>query len=143
MIRQHLHWILLTCAAAAFGLSGCRDSGPKHWPVVGKVTFQGKPVSEATIRFSNPATGVDVIAKLGPDGAYVVDTARGRGLPEGSYQVDITPIAPVPPGGMLGPPPPLPNRPDIPERYRQTSSSGLSLAVKSDTNTFDVEMLPK
>lgn len=131
-------------AAVAFGLSGCGDSGPKHWPLVGKVTFKGKPVSEATIRFSKPDAGVDIIATLGPDGAYAVDTARGAGLPEGTYQVAIIPApAKAPQGPMLGPPTPAPKRPDIPERYRQTMSSGLTMTVKPGNNSFDVDMLPK
>ena len=87
---SHIDW--RTCfAIAALALSGCGQSGPKPCQITGKVTFQGKPVSAASIRFSNPRAGVDITAKLDDHGKYTVATARGTGLPEGTYAVAIMP----------------------------------------------------
>lgn len=123
-------------------LLGCGNSGPKAWPVTGKVTYQGKPVSAASIRFSNPQAGVDLLTKLDADGKYAVVTANGPGLPDGTYQVAIMPTAKSAPIGTFGPPPTV-KRPDIPEKYRSPSTSGLSITVKSAASNFDVDMRPK
>ena len=128
-------------AAMMIVMVGCGRSGPASHPVYGKVTFQGKPVASGLIRFSNPGAGIDIMADLQAEGAYSVKTARGTGLPEGNYQVAIEPPridAPV--GTMVLPP--QPKRPDIPQRYRRLSSSGLALTVQPGQNSYDVDMRP-
>jgi hypothetical protein len=122
-------------------LLGCGKSGPKALPVTGKVTCQGKPVSAASIRFSNPQAGVDLLAKLDADGKYAVVTANGPGLPEGTYQVAIVPDVKNAPVGTFGTPPAI-NRPDIPEKYRSPTTSELSVTVKSAAADFNVDMRP-
>ena len=98
MIRQYLHLLLLACTA----LGGIRTvgpaaiQGPKHWPVAGKVTFQGKPVSKRHDPFQQSRDRrLTSSPSSAPTAPYVIDTARGPGLPEGSYQVDITPVSPA------------------------------------------------
>ena len=123
---------------AMLTLLGCGKSGPKALPVAGKVAFQGKPVSAASIRFSNPQAGVDLLAKLDADGKYTVATATGPGLPEGIYQVAIMPDVKGAPVGTFGTPPII-NRPDIPEKYRSPATSGLTITVKPGAD-FDVKL---
>ena len=125
----------------AFGMAGCGANGPKLSPVSGRVTFQGKPVAAGMVRFSNPSAGVDIMANLQPDGTYSVRMAKGSGLPEGTYAVAVEPPRVDAPVGAMTLPP-APNRPDIPTKYRQPSTSGLTLTVKSGSNVFDVEMQP-
>ena len=135
-----------TCfAVMALMLFGCGQSGPKYWPVSGKVTFRGKPVVAASIRFSNPGAGVDVVAELDADGQYVI-IGEKTGLPEGMYQVAVVPklnydnIQQTPGGLVIPSSMPSMNRPDIPTRYHDPATSGLTMTVKPEPNAFDVEM---
>lgn len=136
-----LKWTMaVVLTAVVFG--GCGGSGENLQPVSGKVTFQGNAVAAGTMRFSNPQTGIDMTADLRPDGTYEAMRAHGAGLPEGTYQVAVMPprLSPV-----VGPMKVLPKPPDcrdIPAKYRQPSTSGLTLTVKSGTNRFDVDMQP-
>lgn len=126
-------------AVAVIAISGCGQSGPKLRPVSGKVTFQGKPVVEGSIRFSNPRAGVDIVAKLGADGTYAVAMARGAGLPEETYQIAIVPNRKSAPTGTFVASP-EPNPSDIPPKYRDPATSGLTMTVKPESNVFDVDM---
>lgn len=132
---------LVVLGAGVLGLGGC-GSGQKLGRVHGKVTFQGKPVSEGIISFSNREKGVFLTAKLSADGSYELVTAQGRGLPLGTYQAAINPpLVDAPLGPALGPPK-VPAYPNIPEKYRKPETSGLTLTVKEGDNPFDVDMTP-
>jgi hypothetical protein len=122
-------------------LMGCGRSGEKPQPVSGRVTFQGKAVAAGMIRFSNPQAAIDIMANLRPDGAYEVLMARGAGLPTGTYQVAVMPPMVERPIGM-GQAPKPPVCADIPAKYRQPSTSGLTLTVKPGRNVLDVDMQP-
>lgn len=123
------------------GIAGCGEKGQRLSPVSGKVTFQGKPVAKGTIRFSSPQAAVDILANLQSDGTYNVRMARGAGLPEGTYKAAIVPPqASAPVGTMTLPPPP--SCPDIPEKYRNPSTSGLTLTVKPGGSPFNIDMQP-
>lgn len=129
-------------AGMIVGAVGCGRNAPAIYSISGKVTFQGKPVEAGMIRFSNPALGVDIMAHLQSGGCYSVKTAKGDGLPEGTYRVAIEPPridAPV--GAMV--PPQQPECLDIPTKYRNISTSGLTLTVQPRSNAFDVDMARK
>ncbi len=130
-----------------FCLVGC--GGPKKvlGRVAGKVTFKGQPVTDGLIVFANREKGVFILAEIGPDGSYNVETADGFGLPPGTYRVSITPpVSDAPVGEM--PKMPKPGAyDDIPEKYRRAETSGLTLTVEEtkeaeDVNRLDVDMQP-
>jgi hypothetical protein len=122
-------------------MAGCGPHQQIH-PVSGTVTFQGKPVTAGTIRFCNPQAVVDMTAQLQSDGRYEVLMAKGAGLPEGIYQVAVMPPGvELPPGPMKERPKPK-EYPNIPLRYRQPSTSGVTLSVKSGDNRLDLDMQP-
>jgi hypothetical protein len=123
-------------------LAGCGDSHPTPQPVLGRVTFQGKPVAAGMIRFSNSQATIDIMADLHPDGAYEVMMARGAGLPERTYQVAVMPPRVERPVGMDQPSTKPPACLDIPAKYRQMSTSELTLTVKPGNNVLDVDMQP-
>ena len=149
ILRELLHRRQITrfvgFVIMALMLWGCGRSGPKYWPVNGRVTFQGKPVAKASIRFVNLKLAIDVLAKLDADGRYEILSGKKMGLPEETYQVAVVPDVDTSnfkttKGGLVvstGPPPPPPN---IPERYHEPDTSGLTLTVKPESNTFDVDM---
>lgn len=132
-------------------LSGCRPSGPAYWPISGKVTFQGTPVAIGQIHICNAKAGIDIIESLDANGQYTIVTGRKQGLPEGEYQVAIIPkldfsrMKCEPNGRPI--PSTMPseaerNPPNIPRKYRDPATSGLTLTVKSGANLFDIDMQP-
>jgi hypothetical protein len=141
----------LCLAAIALTLLGCGRSGPAYWSIGGKVTFQGKPVGSASIRFCNPKAGIDVVESLDAEGQYTVVTGDRKGLPEGPYQVAVMPkldfskLKCEPDGRPI--PSTMPssserNPPNIPQKYHDPATSGLTVTVKPASNTFDVDMQP-
>jgi hypothetical protein len=140
---------LLCSAAVLASFWGCGQSGPAYWPISGKVTFQGKPVSVGQIRFCNPKAGIDVVESLDSGGKYAIIMGNRRGLPEGEYQVAIIPkldfsrmksdehLRPIP---STMPSEAERNPPNIPKKYHDPITSGLTVTVKPEPNTFDVDM---
>ncbi len=141
--RLGMSRVLLTMTIGAVGIGGCGSSSDVPiGKVFGTVTFQGKPVSEGLICFSNPSQGVYINANLKSDGTYVVEMAEDFGLPEGTYRVAImSPPVDVPVGGTA-PPPAARQFPNIPHKYHIPETSGLTLRVKEGDNPFDVDMKP-
>jgi hypothetical protein len=136
-------WRLLSVFLLAV-LCGC-GSREQLGDVTGQITFQGKPVTKAVIHFSNPTKGIFIAAESNAMGQYVVEMAKGRGLPAGTYQVSISPASPVPTKAVpaTGPLPKsikAPESPDIPPKYRDSKTSGLTLTVVDGQNCFDVKM---
>ena len=108
--------------------------------IAGKVTFQGTPLSEGLVFFSNNDKGIHMSGEVKPDGSYEIITAKGAGLPLGTYQVRVRPpLEPLPAGiGLVAPK--SKEHPNIPAKYREYETSGLTITVKDGTNQFDIPM---
>jgi hypothetical protein len=147
--HRHASVTLLCLAAIALTLLGCGRSGPAYWPVGGKVTFQGKPIGIASIRFCNPKAAFDVVESLDAKGQYTVVTGDRKGMPEGQYEVAVMPkldfsnvkcdkdgfpLLSTMPSALER------NPPNIPAKYHDPATSGLVVTVKPESNTFDVDM---
>jgi hypothetical protein len=128
---------LLACGA------GCGEETPPYGTVAGRVTLAGKPVSEGSVVFSSPETGVARMANLDPDGQFIVRSFDLPGLPVGEYGVAISPhrvssgeFRPVEPAaaglGMV----------IVPQRYREPETSGLVRQVEIGENKFDIPLEP-
>jgi hypothetical protein len=103
------------------------------------VTYEGRPVKDGLVLFSNDELGIHMTAEI-DQGRYEVVTSRARGLPPGEYQVAIAPpIVDHPVGPIQEPPRPLISR-DIPERYHDARTSGLSVGLVDGDNTADFEL---
>src|SRR5437868_1895377 len=73
---------LLPALLSLVVFAGCpSSSGPPRYKISGKVTFQGQPVEEGNITFSEPTTGQVNEGPLGPGGTYATE------IPAGSYKV--------------------------------------------------------
>jgi hypothetical protein len=125
---------------SAFAVFGCKPA-EKLGRIGGKVTFQGKPVSEGLVLFSCIDKGVNMNGQLKEDGAYEIIMAKGAGLPLGTYKVCVSPPPAFFPIGEKAPPKPK-QYPNIPAKYRSFESSGLTVTVKDGDNPFDIEMKP-
>ncbi|MGE3805506.1 MAG: carboxypeptidase-like regulatory domain-containing protein [Gemmataceae bacterium] len=121
-------------------LPGCAQPQEQLGKLTGKVTFQGQPVKEGVVIFSNAAKGVHMTANLNEQGTYTVEMAKGFGLPLGTYAVSVSPpIVDLPTGSA---PPPVKEHPEIPLPYRDPKTSGLSVTIVDGDNTFDIDMQP-
>jgi hypothetical protein len=115
---------------------GCGKSDPPAEIVTGRVTYKGKPVVGAGIRFYESRIGFGLVANLDADGRYVTPSP----LPVGEYQVSITGAQPGGPE-IPGAPPPSPIPPAyVDEGYRDGSTSGLDARVSSKSTTFDYDI---
>lgn len=141
MIERPLGRWFGALALAAVVIPGC-GRGEVLGKVYGQVTFQGRPVTAGVIVFSNAEKGVHITADLTREGRYVVEMAKGYGLPLGDYQVAINPPLPdTPPVGPI-PKSKIKEYPEIPPKYRRAEMSGLTLTVREGENPFDVDMRP-
>jgi hypothetical protein len=137
---RHAPFDLLGLAAvlAAVGLSGC-DSGPPRGEVRGTVTFHGKPVTEGTVMFINPAgTGGGGEAELRPDGTYEIT----GGLIVREYVVIISPAMHMVDTSPGKTPPSLEEKPalNIPRKYRVQATTPFRAKVEKGPNTFAFDM---
>ena len=123
-----------------FAATGCKQE-EKLGRIGGKVSFQGQPVSEGIVLFSCVAKGVNMTAPLKEDGSYEVIMAKGAGLPLGEYKVSVSPPQPFYQIGQKAPQQPK-QYPNIPAKYRNFQTSGLSVNIIDGDNPFNIEMTP-
>lgn len=129
--------LCLVLTVLVTGLGCNRSSDGPIGQISGTVTYEGRPVSEGMVCFSSGANGVFINVPLQEDGTYVVIRAKGQGLPVGNYLVTVIP--PPPDGPMV--PGKVPQKyPNIPQKYRNPKTSGLSFAVEEKDNRFDIQM---
>lgn len=114
-------------------LSGCEGNGT-HYPVIGKVTVDGKPLPDAQLSFlpdveKGNQTTARSFGKV-KDGNYTLTTKA----PAGWYKVIILTKYP---GG--------PDKPEmmLPRRYSDYGRSGLSVEVKPNPAPGDYDLKVK
>ncbi len=129
---------------------GCGDDGlGRRYPVSGRVTRGGQPVTNGTVNFMpvDLKQGRSASGEIGSDGSYSLTTVNpGDGALVGDYRVIIS-LAEVAglertPGGI-----PILNQPKkvrvknlVSPKYSDPSQTVLKFKVEPHTNTFDIEM---
>lgn len=119
-------------------LAGCGGSSEvaKH-PIQGSVTFEGQPVTVGSVNFYSPETGSAAAATLDASGQFELN----EGLPAGTYKVSVQPpIQEVAAGAPE--PETVQEYPQIPEKYRSDTTSGLSATVGTEGNRFEFQLSP-
>ncbi|MFW5692721.1 MAG: carboxypeptidase-like regulatory domain-containing protein [Thermoguttaceae bacterium] len=119
-------WLLIGCGG---------PEGPPRQPVLGTLTFDGKPVPNAQVAFQSPERHIYFTAMTDSEGRFEVRAASGDGLPAGTYQVTVNP-APSDDEEATQ----IPQRPDIPQRYRTAATSDLTVTVEEGANEVPVAM---
>ena len=131
---------LLLIAALGLSLPACGSSGPPMGSVSGKITYQGKPVTQGAVTFSSTTpSGRNATGQIDPGGYYTVQTENpGDGALVGDYAVtiyahdepvlDYIPKTPVKPKLL------------VPEKYEKVATSGLKASVKGGSNTFNFDL---
>jgi hypothetical protein len=122
--------------------AGC---GSRLAEVRGKVTRNGGPMEfkGALVTFISADHRTSIAAKVRDDGTYRVSMAAGYGLPPGQYRVAVTfPEGFVPPGVKGGPTAATDKLMAkwIPPRYLSATKSGLTIDLKPEGATFDIDL---
>jgi hypothetical protein len=136
----------VTAAVALFGVMGCGARGgsaPKGVPAKGTVTYQGKPVSGASLVFNPEGEGHAAFATTDSSGTFAAktsiagDTIVDGALP-GTYRVSISKIeraAAKSSQEMMAARTSGTEAAEkhlIPERYSQATSSGITVRIPPD-----------
>ncbi len=135
MRRTVIH---LSVAVVVCLLGGCHRESMEA-TVAGLVTLDGKAIGPGMIVFAprgadkKPATG-----SVESDGTYMLMTSRAQGLATGTYQVAVS-IREMPQNVKRGDRPPL-GKSLIPEKYEESTTSGLEYEVRPGKNTINVEL---
>ncbi len=127
--------VSLTALICLFAV-GCGGSGPVYYDVTGKVTYNDAPVKEGEISFENSDKGYAATSTLN-NGEYKVS------LPAASYKVVVRPVMEEV-GGSPDSPPSLQYKKvdDIPKKYRETATSGLTAEVTPSVTSFSFGLAP-
>ncbi|MFM7291987.1 MAG: hypothetical protein ACKO6B_12270 [Planctomycetia bacterium] len=130
--------LLVTTAAGGCGRS---DMGR----VSGVVTYKGAPVADAIVSFT-PKNRPMAAGRTDAAGRFTLNTySKGDGAVKGVNRVRIEPWSPGPEGfpepGQMPAPIKEPERPDIPKKFRQEDTSGLTVEViGGKRNEFSFEL---
>jgi hypothetical protein len=145
----------------AMGVLGCGSgsSGPTLYPVVGTVTYQGKPLAGARITFIPEKEGAIAIASTDSSGKFTMKSGGDAGVASGPCKVTVALLDSSAAGGGLAPD----MKPEdmqklamegklqsalqaqeksslLPAKYGKSDSTPLTLEVKKGDNNFAVEL---
>jgi len=144
---RNLLWIAIAVLVAGCGGSDGRTGSEPVYPVSGVITYKGKPVAYADVTFFNAEKNRSAFGKTNEKGEYKLTTfSNNDGAVEGEHKVavlkyeqpsattpaaDVNSQAYVPPamGESTEPKPP---KSDLPEKYGNQETSGLTATVKAE-----------
>lgn len=150
MLRQ---WVRRTACLGCVLLVGC-SGGDKPAPVKGTVTFEGKPVANATVTFTPAGEGKLSVGTTTADGSYELYQAGPERLPGakvGSHSVSISAIEQKITGNKSAQQENLGSlemvdaktktRYLVPPKYASSRTSGLTFEVKAgEENVADFKL---
>jgi hypothetical protein len=136
--KQVFRWAAGACCAATFALLvGCTDSSQES-TVSGHVSLDGNNIGPGMVVFAPQGGGKPATGSIESDGSYTMNTSREVGLAAGKYNVAVS-VREMPQNVKRGDRPP-PGKLLIPEKYEQSTTSGLEFEVKPGDNTIDIEL---
>lgn len=131
--------------ALAFAASSGCGSGPAAptgrppvAKVVGTVTHQGRPVQNAVVQFHPEGAGDRGTGHTDENGEFTISTYGPQdGAVVGKHTVTVQPLPVVPTvPGMDAPPP----SGSFPAAYASPEKTPLTVEVKAETNSFQLEL---
>ena len=124
-------------AAVIIMLVGCNRSSQES-QVSGSVTLDGSRIGPGMVVFAPVEGGKPATGSIESNGSYTLNTSREPGLAAGKYKVavsirelpeNVKRSDQIPPGKLL-----------IPEKYEQSTTSGLEYEVEPGRNTIDIDL---
>ena len=89
-MTKNFRWISCLLLVLMTSCTGKESENPPTYKVVGKVTYQGKPVSDATLIFKKLDQSRGAVGETDSDGQFRLTTySLDDGAPSGDYQVSI------------------------------------------------------
>jgi len=129
-------------------VGGCtKSTGPKLYPVRGKVSYKGAPLDAANVIFRSVDGNASGAGRTNASGVYQITSQWGSGLPEGDYLVSVTKfeeraIAEQEEtyNPQLANMDVIPPKSLIPMKYLSPEQSGLKATVSKSGGTFDFDL---
>jgi hypothetical protein len=126
------------CVAALLVIVASCNRSSLESQVNGYVQLDGNPIGPGTVVFAPVDGGKPATGSIESNGSYSLKTSRESGLAAGKYQVAVS-IREMPKDVKRGDRPPL-GKLLIPEKYEQSSTSGLEYQVEAGPNTIDIDL---
>ena len=136
--------VLIALCATAIGCGGGADL-PPIYPVKGKITLQGSPLSNYIVSFVPDKGDIGGSGNLGSDGSYSLSTVDGRpGCTLGKFKVVLRPrmdldsaqeamknMKPLSKGQSK-------EKSKLPDTYGAPGTSPKEVEVKAESNVIDI-----
>lgn len=139
--------LLLTLSFLGLGCGGGGPVKPKLYPVTGKVTVGGKPLTDCTIGFASLPGAADVrgySSPLNQNGEYsLTDQQDGKsGAAAGKYKVTLTLSPEAAKKAMMSGAgqPGYSATTAFPPEYTSVETSPREVEVKAESNTINIEL---
>ena len=131
---------LVVCCVVVVGCGHTPGSGKPRSDVTITIAYAEKPVSEGVVELLHQQTGEGGGGELTVDGVATIPRVA-----LGSYTVLVKPpyqtAPPIPPAqGQPARQDEMKERPDIPEKFRQATTSPLKLEVTDRENNFGFDL---
>lgn len=158
------HRLLCVGLVCSFGLGlmGCGSGGPDLSKVKGKVTYKGQAVTEATVTFM-PTSGPLATGITDANGEFTLTTGGNPGAVTGEHKIAIVKVdatgqgtqdisekdttdvsggyGQMFPGQGDGAESPAAPKSEIPEKYNNPETSGLTKTVSSNASENEFEFV--
>lgn len=147
MRDQHftpLRTVFFGCVLLAALASGCWLRGPKvvTYPVSGKVSYLGKPVTEGSVVFNPTTTGeIPAVGNLDSSGHFVLSTPDvGAGAVAGEHKVLVfSRVAVVGDTGKSSKAPTIVQS-RVPEKFSLPEKTTIKRVVENRDNFFEINL---
>lgn len=123
--------VVAACALVAVAGAGCNGDKPTG-TVSGTVSYKGAPLASGDVNFLGK-NGAAAVGKIDATGAFKIDEP----LEADDYRVYFSspPPEPVAPGTKVA----KPKASDLPKKFKDPLSSGVTVSVKAGKNEVSVE----
>ncbi|MGE3819977.1 MAG: hypothetical protein AB7I30_11105 [Isosphaeraceae bacterium] len=128
--------------ALTFLATGCGQSGPVMGRVSGTVTYKGQPLTKGNVSFvSTEPSRPNASGAITSDGSFTLQTREpGDGAEVGEYKIAVTDIDPDSYNTALPGEAPKVPKSEIPAKYADANTSGLTHSVTTGSNTVTLEL---
>lgn len=130
-LKKRFHFVRLALACCLFTAIGCGDGRPGRVPVSGQVLIDGKPLEEASVRFS-PSEGRSSLGRTDSDGRFTLTCyEKNDGATLGKHRVSITALTPLSGDRVLS---------RVPKKYTTADTSELEVEIQETRDDVEIKL---